>query len=181
MASILKNKGRLFFALWPSETERAALASWQSLLHELCGGRYMLPETLHVTLAFLGEVAENRLEALQLVAQEVNFQRFDLELAETHYWEHNHIAYAAPKIVPLHHTNLVNELESKLSNHRFHFEQRPYKPHVTLLRNAHWSDAPLPRQTKVCWQVSDFVLVQSLSDERGAHYEVLARFPAQAN
>ncbi|CAH1081073.1 RNA 2',3'-cyclic phosphodiesterase [Candidatus Nitrotoga sp. 1052] len=176
-----KKKWRLFFALWPSETERTALALWQPLLHELCDGRAMRPATLHVTLMFLGEVAENRLEALQLAAREVDFQRFYLELLEAHYWGHNHIVYAAPEVVPSQHTSLVNELQSKLLNHRFQFEQRPYKPHVTLLRNAKWSDAPLPRQSKVCWQVSDFVLVQSLSDEQGACYEVLARFSAKAD
>lgn len=172
-------KCRLFFALWPTETERSALALWQPKLQELCGGRALRAGTLHVTLVFLGDVAENRLEALQLVAQEVNFQCFYLELSEARYWGHNHIVYAAPEVVPSKHTALVNELESKLFNHRFHFEQRPYKPHVTLLRNAKWSDAPLPRQTKVCLQVSEFVLVQSLSDEQGACYEVLARFPTK--
>ena len=45
----------------------------------------MRPATLHVTLVFLGEVAENRLEALQLAAREVDFQRFDLELLEARY------------------------------------------------------------------------------------------------
>ena len=181
MTSIQEKKCRLFFALWPSKTERTALASWQPRLHEMCGGRAMRPATLHVTLVFLGEVAENRLEALQLAAREVDFQRFDLELVEARYWGHNHIVYAAPEAVPSQHTFLVNELESKLHNHRFRFEQRPYKQHVTLLRNAQWSDAPLLRQSKVCWQVSDFVLVQSLSDEQGACYEVLARFSAKAD
>lgn len=181
MTSIQEKKWRLFFALWPSDAERSALTSWQPLLHELCDGRAMRPATLHVTLVFLGEVAENRLEALQLAAREVNFQRFYLELVEAHYWGNNHIVYAAPKVLPSQLTSLVNELESKLLKHRFQFEQRPYKPHVTLFRNAKWSDAPLPRQSKVCWQVSDFVLVRSLSDEQGACYEVLSRFSAKAD
>ena len=181
MTSIQEKKWRLFFAIWPSETERTALASWQPLLHKLCDGRVMRPATLHVTLVFLGEVAESRLEALQLAAREVDFQRFDLELVEARYWGHNHIVYAAPEIIPSQHTTLVNELESKLHNHCFKFERRPYKPHVTLLRNAQWSDAPLPRQSKICWQVSDFVLVQSLNDEQGTYYEVLARFSAKAD
>jgi len=126
-------------------------------------------------------MAESRLEALQLAAREVDCQRFCLELVEARYWGHNHIVYAAPEVVPFQHMSLVNELESKLLDHRFQFEQRPYKPHVTLLRNAQWSDAPLPQQSKVCWQVSDFVLVRSLSDEQGACYEVLSRFSAKAD
>jgi 2'-5' RNA ligase len=47
---------------------------------------------------------------------------------------------------------------------------------VTLLRNARWSDVDLPAVPAIFWQCEDFVLVQSLRDEKGARYEVLARF-----
>jgi 2'-5' RNA ligase len=167
---------RLFFALWPNSAERAAMAEWQAPLRRLCGGRVMLPETLHTTLVFLGDVFEHRLEALRLAAQEVTGRGFELNLATAHYWGHNHIVYAAPDSAPQELADLVSELEQNLHKHRFHFEARPYKPHVTMLRNAQWSDAPLPPMRAVRWKISDFVLVQSLRDEEGAHYEVLARF-----
>jgi 2'-5' RNA ligase len=168
---------RLFFALWPSADERSALAAWQPQLLELCGGRVMRADTLHATLVFLGNVAEHKLEALRFAVQEVKCRGFELNLTAVHYWGHNHIAYAAPETTPPQLAELVSELEESLRKHRFHFEQRPYKPHVTLLRNAQWSDAHLPPMPAVHWQIGDFVLVQSLSDEQGAHYEVLARFP----
>jgi 2'-5' RNA ligase len=168
---------RLFFALWPSAAERAALAAWQPLLHESCGGRVMLSDTLHTTLVFLGNVPESRLEALRLAAQEVSGNRFGLDLTAAHYWGHNRIVYAAPPTIPAPLADLVSDLEHSLRKHRFHFEVRPYKPHVTLLRNAQWSDAMLPAMRAVRWHIEDFVLVHSLSDEQGARYEVLARFP----
>jgi 2'-5' RNA ligase len=169
---------RLFFALWPDAAERAALSAWQQPLLDLCGGRAMRADTLHATLVFLGEVAEQRLEALRLAAQEVKWQGFGLQLGAAHYWEHNHIAYAAPDATPPQLAELVRELENRLRRHRFHFENRPYKPHVTLLRNAHWNDAPLPPLPAVAWQFDEFVLLRSLRDGQGAsHYEVLARFP----
>lgn len=71
---------------------------------------------------------------------------------------------------------LQGELERRLRKHRFNFEAREFKPHVTLLRHAKWTDVPLPEMPEVCWQAREFVLVQSLGDERGARYEVLARF-----
>lgn len=74
----------------------------------------------------------------------------------------------------------MRQLEQRLRKHRFRFEPREYKPHVTLLRHAKWSDEPLPKMDAVRWAVSDFVLVQSLRDERGPHYEVLARFALSA-
>ncbi|MBI5006693.1 MAG: RNA 2',3'-cyclic phosphodiesterase [Nitrosomonadales bacterium] len=169
---------RLFFALWPDAAGRTALAAWQPPLHELCGGSTMRADTLHATLVFLGAVAEHRLESLLLAAQETAARRFELKLAAAHYWGHNHIVYAAPAATPPVLAELVRDLERNLRRHRFHFEGRPYKPHVTLLRHAKWSDEPLPAMSVVRWAVADFVLVQSLDDERGAHYEVLARFAA---
>lgn len=168
---------RVFFALWPNEAERAALAAWQTPLRERCGGRAMRADTLHATLVFLGSVAEHRLEALKLAAQEVAGAGFELRLDRAHYWGHNHIAFAAPSVIPAPLSALVHDLEQRLRAHRFRFEQRAYKPHITLLRHAKWSDASLPDMETVVWQMRDFVLVSSQRDEQGAHYEVLARFP----
>lgn len=136
----------------------------------------MRADTLHTTLVFLGEVAVNRLEALTLAAQEVSIEPFDLRFEGAHYWGHNHIVFAAPASVPPQLARLVDGLENRLRKHHFHFEQRPYKPHVTLLRSAQWSDAGLPAMPSVHWRIGDFVLVRSLRDEQGVHYEVLARF-----
>ncbi len=169
---------RLFFALWPSEAEQSALAAWQPPLRELCGGRAMLPDTLHNTLVFLGNVAEHRLEALSLVAREAKFAEIEINLTGAHYWGHNHIVYAAPEAVPQPLADLVGELGGKLRRHRFHLEDRAYKPHITLLRNAKWTDAPLPPMPSVRWRFRRFALVKSLSDEQGARYEVLAWFGA---
>ena len=167
---------RLFFALWPNEAARTTLAAWQPKLRELCGGTAMRADTLHSTLVFLGEVKANRLEALLLAAQEVTCATFEIEFDVARYWGHNHIAYAAPQQVPGTLAELVRELEQHLRKHRFHFEPREFKPHVTLLRHAQWSDTPLPQMRAVRWPVRKFVLVQSLNDERGPRYEVLARF-----
>lgn len=168
---------RVFFALWPDEAERDALAAWQAPLSKLCGGRGMRADTLHATLVFLGDVVEHRLEALKLAAQEVAGDSFEFNLDQARYWGHNHIAYAAPSVAPAPLSVLVSDLEQRLRAHRFRFERRDYKPHVTLLRHAQWTDEPLPKMEAVNWQVRDFVLVSSLRDEQGARYEVLARFP----
>ncbi len=173
-------QARVFFALWPGRGGRGGLAAWQAELQPLCGGRPMHPENLHATLVFLGGVAVHRLEALQLVAQEVEVEAFELCFDTARYWGHNHIAFAAPSHVPPRLLHLVRRLEERLRKHRFHFDHRPYKPHITLLRNAHWSDDPLPTMPEVRWQVDGFALVQSLSDEQGSRYEVLARFGASA-
>jgi len=173
-------KVKVFFALWPTAAERGQLASWQKPLHQLCGGRVMRGETLHNTLVFIGDVEQARLAALQLAAREVDGQAFELCFDAARYWAHNHIVYAAPGDPPQQLAQLVDVLRQRLTAHGFEFDQRAYQPHVTLLRNARWTDTALPRQMPqlppVRWQVGDFALVQSASDNGLASYRVLARF-----
>jgi len=137
----------------------------------------MRTDTLHATLVFLGEVAQDRLEALKLAAEEVSAERMDLCFDQARYWGHNHILYAAPGDVPRSLLQLVSELERHLIRHRFKFEHQDYKPHVTLLRNARWCDDPLPEMRPVPWRIMDFVLLQSERRDGEANYRVLARFP----
>lgn len=177
--TLRQNQHRLFFALWPGTAERAALAAWQSPLHGLCGGKAMRVDTLHCTLVFLGEVPGHRLEALVLAAHETHMGRFSLQLDAAHYWDHNHIVCAVPALLPPEQAALVAGLQDSLCRHRFHFERRPYKAHVTLLRHARWTDAALPPMPAVRWQASEFVLVESVRDGQGVRYEVLGRFGAR--
>lgn len=173
----LEKPARVFFALWPEDDERAAMAAWQPPLQQLCGGRMTPAGKLHNTLVFLGDVQPERLEAMQLAAQEVSGEDFQLVFDVARYWGHNHIVYAAPAQVPPQLARLLSDLEQRLLHHHFKFDQRTYKPHVTLLRHAQWSDSPLPAVPRVVWKMCEFALVQSVSEGQEMRYEVLARFP----
>lgn len=173
----IKKTVRVFFALWPQHEERGALATWQAPLQQLWGGRLTPVDNLHNTLVFLGEVEFVRMEALRLAAQEVNGAAFKIVFDLARYWGHNHIVYAAPGSEPPELVKLVSDLQQGLLHHHFKFDRRGYKPHVTLLRHAHWSDTPLPAMSPVKWEMRDFALVQSVSAGPGVSYEVLARFP----
>lgn len=169
---------RLFFALWPSAGERESLAAWQAPLQELYAGKVTKSENLHATLAFLGDVALSRLEALKLAAQEVRGRTFELVLDQARYWGHNHIVYAAPTTTPPHLLQLAADLEQGLARHHFHVDKHPeYQPHITLLRHARWSDAPMPQLQESRWRVESFVLVQSVIDSEGSTYRALETFP----
>lgn len=156
------------------------LAAWQAPLKRLCDGRAMRGETLHATLVFIGDVALYRLEALQLAAQEVAGEGFELCFDEARYWGHNHIVHAATRHTPQQLAQLVDALEQRLAAHRFKFDRRDYQPHVTLLRNARWSNTPLPAMQPASWQIGDFALVRSVPHDGLADYRVLARFPLRA-
>lgn len=169
-------KAKVFFSLWPSVPERELLVAWQKPLQHLCGGRAMSGATLHTTLVFIGDVEHSRLEALNLAAREVSGQAFELCFDAARYWGHNHIVYAAPGEAPQQLVLLAGGLEQSLTRHGFGFDKREYQPHVTLLRNARWTDSPLPGMHPACWQVREFVLVQSAQRDGQADYRLLARF-----
>ncbi len=138
-------------------------------------------ETLHSTLVFIGNIDKSMLESLHLAGLEVSGQLFELCLDVARYWGHNHIVYAAPSHLPLPLVQLAQSLQQSLARHGFKFDHREFRPHVTLIRNARWNEAPLPEMRPVCWQIRDFVLVQSLSHQGRVAYRVLDRFPLGPN
>ena len=54
-AGSMAEQERLFFALWPDEALRQQLAVYPPMLKG-CGGRLVVQDNLHITLAFLGSV-----------------------------------------------------------------------------------------------------------------------------
>ena len=52
---------RLFFALWPAREMADALTDWAAPIAGQSGGRLTRAETIHMTLAFLGNVPDSSL------------------------------------------------------------------------------------------------------------------------
>ena len=166
---------RLFFALWPSDTVRLALWDLGGRLHKTWNGRRMKPDTLHMTLAFLGDTPADRLDELRVLAAGVQTSKFSMELDRASCWRHNKVGFASPEEVPQELTLLAHGLEDALETHGFAFDERPYKPHVTLLRNTRCTtQVPF---VPVTWAVDEFVLVSSSTAEQGASYKLLGRWP----
>lgn len=167
---------RVFFALWPGAATAAALHARARALRTACGGRVMRRDTIHLTLAFLGDVAISRLDALETVAQAVRGERFVLELDRIGNWHGNRILWAGCAQVPAALPAVAEELGAGLRAAGFELEARAFNPHVTLVRNALRS----PQDTTappLRWPVASFVLVASEREAGGAHYRVLGRWP----
>jgi 2'-5' RNA ligase len=167
---------RLFFALWPEAGLSGKLALLGKEAQAAAGGRAMRRETLHLTLAFLGGVSLDRADRALAVAAEVRGDAFDLLLDRLECWRHNHIVWAGASLVPAAALHLAEELAGALRHEGFSLERRPFAAHVTLLRNASCPEA-LPQPKPILWPVRDFVLVESRLSPKGAHYEVVGRWP----
>lgn len=162
---------RLFFALWPDDAVRAGLARWSRELHAPCGGRPTRPENLHVTLAFLGAVADARVAEVERAAGEVAPRAASLVLDRPGYWKQNRIAWAGASVVPPELDAFVTELRSTLARSRIGFDPKPFVSHVTLLRDAH-EPKGIPALDPISWKIDSFALVQSVTLPRGSRYEI---------
>ena len=166
---------RLFFALQPDAGVRDELYAAAQKMHRDCGGRVTRCDNLHLTLVFMGNVDAGRIAELRSVAGAIAHAAFEFRLDRFGYWKHNRLAWAAPHTVPAPLRGLVVALEGVLEQPRFAFDRRPYAPHLTLLRNAREPRA-LP-VLDVAWRALEFVLLQSVRDDAGARYEVVAGWP----
>ena len=165
---------RLFFALWPDDETRDALFRTGKWLHKHWDGRLMRRDTLHLTLAFLGSTPPAKLETLFACADTVQTDAFELNPDQAGYWQHNRIAWLGVSQAPPQHVELVTALNATLLTMGFPVDARPHVPHVTLLRNT--AGGEVPACEPVHWPVSDFVLVASHTEAKGAQYEVIRRW-----
>lgn len=154
-----------------------ALTGWgRAMQHEL-GGRLTRSETIHLTLAFVGEVSASRILALRNIGEVLNGAAFDLEIDCVGCWAHNGVAWAGSTAAPQGLSNLVTALRDKLNIEGFAVESRAFATHVTLLRKA--ACAPLKWQPPrpLVWAVRRLVLVRSALGTDGSTYSELASWP----
>lgn len=169
---------RLFFALWPDERTRAGLAALAGRVPG-ADGRATHPEDLHVTLAFLGVVAPDRLDCVLAAADAVRGEPFTLAVDRVGFWPRPRILWCGPEEHPPALPGLVAALQRGLGDCGFPPEKRPFRAHVTLARKARKTGA-LELERPVPWPVSEFVLAGSRPGDPAPRYRILRRWPLDA-
>lgn len=167
---------RVFFALFPDPLTQKQLSLQADKLEPVCGGRKIKPQRLHLTLLFLGEVAVTRIEALKQTMATISASKFEIRFDTVRYWKHNKIISLQAADAPAELFALVNLLKIALTHRGFAFDNRDYKPHITLLRkSAH------PVQTHRIQPISliaaEWFLVQSKAINNHVDYAVLGHWP----
>jgi 2'-5' RNA ligase len=166
---------RLFFALWPDDATRAALAEWCRRIHRVTDGRATRAEKIHQTLVFLGNCEPARLGELEAAAGGVRPRRFELVLDRAGLWKDKRIAWAGASAVPPELDHLVADLRGALAEAGFAFDPKPFVPHITLVRKAR-PGAALPALEPIRWRVTEFVLVRSVPGPEGSDYAIEGRW-----
>jgi len=170
------DRRRVFFALWPSAPTAACLHRLAQRMQARHRGRAMRRNTLHMTLAFVGDIEAGRIVELMAMGPRVAPQRFEMVLDCVGGWPRQKLVWAAPSHTEPPLAQCVVDLREQLGAAGFLVDTRTFRPHLTLLRNV--GDVPETFAVPpVTWSVTDLVLVESRRAADGANYSVLARWP----
>jgi len=168
----------VFFALWPEAAVAKRLAAWAAMTAP-AQARCMRRDTLHLTLAFVGDIDADRLPAVFEAGDAVAWPRVLMQVDQMSYWSHNHIIWAGMSEVPEALSRLAGDLSDALGVRGFELSARAFTPHVTLVRKAAGMNAPADFEP-IRWRVADGVLVVSERTHEGARYRVLKHWSAHA-
>jgi len=178
---------RVFFALWPPADEAARLAELARRLAAQWGGRPTRAETVHLTLAFLGEVAVAELPALCALARGIPGHSFSMRLAHFGYWPKNQLLWAGCAAVPDELGDLQSRMQAALGEkgYRTGPPGQGFTPHVSLVRRMRSAPqegriSELPMPESLLWPCQRFVLVSSVLTPEGPNYRIIEAFPFSA-
>lgn len=177
---------RVFFALSPDERCRSRLSALADDFAVRLGGRATSKETLHLTLAFVGELRQDRLPDLMAAASDVAQAASGAPAAgvvvldRLRYWPSGKMLWATCDHCPPGLGALADELAGCLRARGCVLELRPFAVHVTLLRRLvaapQTADLDALLHAPVRWSYRDFVLLRSFPGVAGAAYERLGRW-----
>ncbi|GGX58519.1 RNA 2',3'-cyclic phosphodiesterase [Saccharospirillum salsuginis] len=167
---------RLFFALpCPNSTRRAVL-DWRE--HNLTRlKRHWVPEpNLHITLAFIGGVEDERLDALFRLGDQLEARGFQLTLDKVGQFGRGKYVWLGPSRVPSELGELVKTMNQALSEMGFPVDKRAYVPHLTVAKKAPPVTLPWAPEG-IEMPVHSFALYESVPVDKGVRYDVQKQWP----
>jgi len=165
---------RLFFALWPDPATRRAIHRATVDAMRQAGGRAVPIENYHLTLAFLGSQPDALLPAIRKAGSRVSPPAGELSLERLGYFAHPRVLWLGPERTPAGLRSFVRVLWDTLEPLGIARERRAFAAHLTLARKVR--GPPEARIRPVAWCYTGFALIESVTDPRGARYQVIAEW-----
>lgn len=124
---------RLFIGIKFDEKTMVLIDRIQGMLYnEGMKGNFTNKNNIHLTLSFLGEVNNDKVDVLKKIIDSIDVSKINtIDITGIDVLK-DMIILNVNKSVEL--DNIYNDLVNKLSNNNFNIDKRPYFPHVTLVR-----------------------------------------------
>lgn len=170
---------RLFTALFPPPEACAAIDAarrgWAGLPRRL----RPVPERMHVTLQFHDPVAPGQERAWLAALAELRFEPFEIALVRAELWHAPRGTIAVLRAAPSAALAALQQQTAGLAAQAgLPRETRPYKPHLTVLRQA--ERVRLERlAAPIAWQASQVALIWSDLRAQPPCYYRLGQYPAR--
>jgi 2'-5' RNA ligase len=168
----VESEKRIFFALWPSDRQREELRDTISPAVSNVEGKVIYRGDWHVTLVFIGDFPEARLDELREATAPIVVRPFRMRFDRLDFWPRPKIACLTTASVAPELMALVADLEAAVRPLGIEVEDRRYRPHITVARRVRaFTPEPLARPVTLEW--STFELMESVSTGRGVEYRPL--------
>lgn len=164
---------RCFLAAWPDAATRLALSAvlddvGQRVEHR----RATRVDDLHLTLAFMGELADNVTPAVAQAAEALDFRPFEWRMDLLGMFKPAGVVWMgadAESETSLRLSDLATGLRQQLDRLSVSYDDRPLVPHVTLLHGA--KQFTNERIAPVTWHIDSVALYRSTGSRSAARYE----------
>ncbi len=148
-------------------------------------GRYTKPENIHITLKFMGEVEETRLDQIKAVLSQVakKSSPFFLNLKDIGFFRRSKddilwvgVGRDVETLVELYKT-----IDHGLRDIGFKGDNKPYKPHITIARDVRLDQAGIEALKNIVLGDNSFMvdrisLVSSVLHRQGPVYSYIGTF-----
>src|SRR5207247_11258481 len=97
--------------------------------------RWVAPASIHITLKFIGEIPDKRIEAIDTAISRLTWKAFIVTVSGVGFFPGNRsprVFWAGIKAPTMQ--ELAEQLDSRLESLGFEKENREFRPHITLAR-----------------------------------------------
>lgn len=136
----------------------------------------MQPSNLHLTLHFIGNTSETKMQCLDQQAEKVRVNKFTIILDHYGYFQKPEIIWMGLKEKTSSLEELYKKLAREFTKCDYYPDNRDYNPHISLIRKTSKPDK-LEVFEPIKWQVKEFVLVESLLKDNRVEYSVIQQYP----
>jgi len=162
----------VFFALWPDNRQRDRLRDVINSVAKTVEGRVVDRREWHITLVYIGDVPDDQIPDLLERASRIQVEPFRLSFDKLEFWARPKVACVVAPTIPAELQSLIAALNSIVQDFGVVPNDRTYRPHITVARNARtFSTERLTQRATTEW--SSFELMESVRVPGGVTYRPL--------